>query len=193
MGRPREFDADAALDRAVEVFWRHGYEGASLTELTAAMGINRPSLYAAFGDKQSLFRKCLDRYASGRAGYVREALKELTCRGVVERLLHGSVELLTDPRNPSGCLAVHGALACGADADCMKKELAARRKLAVDTIRVRFERGSREGDLAKGTDCAALASYIATVLHGLSVQASGGAGRQELERVVDVALRAWPG
>jgi AcrR family transcriptional regulator len=193
MGRPREFDLDTALGRAMEVFWRHGYEGASLADLTAAMGINRPSLYAAFGDKKALFRKCLDRYASGPAGYVREALNEPTCRSAVEQLLRGSVERLTDPKNPPGCLAVHGALACGADADCMKKELAARRRLAVDAVRARFEQGVKAGELPAGTDCAALAGYFATVLHGLSVQASGGVGRKELERVVEVALRAWPG
>src|SRR5947207_11547368 len=99
-GRPRAFDTDAALDAALAVFWRKGYEGASLTDLTAAMGINRPSLYAAFGSKEDLFRKALDRYAEGPAAYVREALEEPTARAVAERLLRGAAELLTNPRNP---------------------------------------------------------------------------------------------
>src|SRR5436309_1319981 len=96
-GRPRTFNIDEALDRALQVFWRKGYEGTSLSDLTRAMGINRPSLYAAFGDKQALFRKVLDRYAEGPAAYVREALQEPTARAVVERLLGGSIDLLTGP------------------------------------------------------------------------------------------------
>src|SRR2546423_6942052 len=113
IGRPRGFDPDKALDRALQVFWRKGYEGASLSDLTGAMGINRPSLYAAFGNKEALFRRALDRYAAGPAAYAREALNEPTARAVAERLLGGAVDLLSDPRNPRGCLVVQGALACG--------------------------------------------------------------------------------
>src|SRR5881397_436962 len=111
-GRPRAFDADKALDRALLVFWRKGYEGASLADLTRAMGINRPSLYAAFGNKEALFRRALDRYAEGPAAYVGEALNEPTARAVAERLLGGTIDLLSDPHNPHGCLVVQGALAC---------------------------------------------------------------------------------
>src|SRR5438132_8746393 len=101
-GRPRAFAIDEALDRALQVFWRQGYEGASLSELTRAMGINRPSLYAAFGGKEALFRKALDRYAEGPAGYVRDALAAPTARAVVERMLRGAVALQTDPKTPPG-------------------------------------------------------------------------------------------
>src|SRR5215470_17599780 len=117
MGRPREFDVDQALERALQVFWRKGYEGASLPDLTQAMGINRPSLYAAFGNKEALFRKALDRYAEGPAAYLGAALNEPTARAIAERLLHGTSDLVTDPRNPRGCLIVHGALACGEAAE----------------------------------------------------------------------------
>src|SRR5437773_10215065 len=120
VGRPRAFDVDQALDRALKVFWRKGFEGASLPELTKAMGINRPSLYAAFGNKEALFRKVLDRYAEGPAGYVRAALQEPTARAAVKRLLYGAAELMSDPRNPHGCLAVQGALACRTSADSIR-------------------------------------------------------------------------
>src|SRR2546425_106227 len=112
VGRPRAFDTDRALDRALRVFWQKGYEGTSLSDLTRAMDINRPSLYAAFGNKAALFRKVLDRYAEGPASYVREALNEPTARAVVERLLRGAARLQTDPRNPRGCLIVQGELSC---------------------------------------------------------------------------------
>ena len=116
-GRPRSFDTGKALDRAVDVFWRKGYEGASLSDLTKAMGINRPSLYAAFGDKEQLFRKVLDRYDAGPASYASAALQEPTSRAVVEHLLYGTADLLTSPGNPHGCLWVQGALACGNGAE----------------------------------------------------------------------------
>src|SRR5947199_5777311 len=108
-GRPRQFDADLALDRALAVFWRRGYEGATLDDLTAAMGINRPSLYAAFGDKERLFRRALERYVSGPAGYVHTAMSRPTAREAAEALLAGTVALLTDPHHPGGCLVVQGA------------------------------------------------------------------------------------
>src|SRR5437868_1871576 len=118
-GRPREFDLDQALDAALKVFWRKGYEGASLPDLTKAMGINRPSLYAAFGNKESLFRKTVERYIEGPASQIGEALREPTARGVVERLWRESIELTTGTENPRGCFLVQAALACGDDADCL--------------------------------------------------------------------------
>jgi AcrR family transcriptional regulator len=192
LGRPRAFDIDKALDRALDVFWRKGYEGASLPDLTKAMGINRPSLYAAFGNKEELFRKALDRYAEGRAGYVLDALKEPMARAAVERLLHGAIDLVTDPRNPHGCLMVHGALACGETGDGIRRELASRRAAAQTSLRKRFEQAKKEGDLPPDADPADLARYFATVLHGMAVQAASGASRKELQRVAETALRVWP-
>ena len=191
-GRPREFDVDDALDRALLVFWRKGYEGASLPELTRAMGINRPSLYAAFGNKERLFRRALDRYAEGPAAYVGEALAEPTARAVAERLLRGAAELLAGPRSPRGCLLVQGALACGEGAEPVRRELVARRAAGEAALRKRFERAAAEGDLPAGADCGDLARYVVTVIHGMAVQAAGGAGREQLRRVAEIALRAWP-
>ncbi len=192
-GRPREFDVDEALDRALAVFWRRGYEGATLDELTAAMGINRPSLYAAFGDKQRLFRRALDRYIQGPAGYLREALARPLARDAAAALLAGTVALLTDARNPQGCLVVQGALACGAAAESIRQELAAVRAAALALIRERLEQAQREGELPASADCDDLARYLATVVHGVAVQAASGASRAQLQRVADLAMRAWPG
>src|ERR1700754_1304145 len=102
IGRPREFDLDRALDHALEVFWRNGYEGTSIAELTEAMGINPPSLYAAFGSKEELFRKALDRYVGIREDFSREAFSAPNAREVVEKLLRGTADQLTDPQSPPG-------------------------------------------------------------------------------------------
>ena len=126
-GRPRAFDPDAALDRAMHVFWAKGYEGASLSDLTRAMRINRPSLYAAFGNKEELFRKVLDRYMNGPLAYFGEALGAAKARDVVERIFLGAANMARDPRMPAGCLVVQGALACGDAARSVRKEIAARR------------------------------------------------------------------
>jgi AcrR family transcriptional regulator len=190
-GRPREFNADEALDRALEVFWRKGYESASISELTEAMGINRPSLYAAFGNKEELFRKALDRYAQGPAAYTYEALEEPTARAVAERLLRGAVDALTDPNNPHGCLGVQGTLTCGNAAASIKEELCARQARWQAALQRRFERARREGDLTGSANSADLAQYVATVLQGMAVQAAGGATRQQLRKVAELALYAW--
>jgi AcrR family transcriptional regulator len=192
LGRPRSFDIDKALDRALQVFWHKGYEGTTLSDLTKTMGINRPSLYAAFGNKETLFRKALDRYSDGPAAYVRKALEEPRARAVVERLLREAADLLTDPRTPRGCLMVQGALSCGEAANPIRQELASRRAAGEAAIRQRFKRAVSEGDLPADADPTDLARYVATVTHGMAVQAAGGASRKQLLRVVETALRAWP-
>jgi AcrR family transcriptional regulator len=191
-GRPLSFDPDKALDRALQVFWRKGYEGASLSDLTKAMGINRPSLYAAFGDKKKLFRKVLDRYAEGPASFSRAALNEPTSRAVVERLLYGTADLLTSKGNPGGCLWVQGALACGNGAESVRKELALRRMGGEAALRQRLNRARMDGDLPPDANPVSLARYIVIVIQGMSVQAAGGATRAELDRVIDIALQPWP-
>ncbi len=192
-GRPREFDAEKALDKALHVFWERGYEGTSLSDLTEAMGINRPSLYAAFGNKEELFRRALDRYAEKGPGSIhRQALAEPTARQVVEHLLRSVALSLTDPCNPPGCLAVQGALTCSDAADSIKQELCKRRSEGERNLSERFERAKAEGDLGPDADPEALARYVITVTQGMSVQAAGGASRGDLIAVVEMALKAWP-
>ena len=156
MGRPREFDVDKALDLALQVFWRKGYEGASMADLTETMGITKPSLYSAFGNKEELFRKALDRYVDGPGGYFQVALAKPTMRAVVEHLLYESADAVTDPNHPPGCLAVQGALSCGDAAESIKQELMSRRAKGEQDLRQRFERAIAEGDLPQGSD-----AYIA--------------------------------
>ena len=193
-GRPREFDVDEALDKALIVFWQRGFEGASVSDLTEAMGINRPSLYAAFGNKETLFRKALDRYAEmGPGAVLHKAMQEPTARRVVEVLLRSAAECLTDPCHPAGCLAVQGALSCGEASEVIKKELIARRCAGEAELRQRLDRAKSEGDLPADSDPEALARYVSTLLQGMSVQAAGGASRHELLAVADLALKCWPG
>ena len=191
-GRPRAFDIDEALEKALQVFWHKGYLGTSLTDLTEAMGINRPSLYAAFGNKETLFRKVLDLYQEQQTPYMRQALEEPTARRVIERMMHGVVDLLTNPDNPPRCLFAQTVLSCADPSDPLHQDLAKRRVLIEVTIRDRFERAMAEGDLPSDTDPTTLARFVLTVNFGLSVQAASGASRTELLQVVEMALQACP-
>jgi AcrR family transcriptional regulator len=191
-GRVRQFDVDLALDRALEVFWARGYEGATLPELTAAMGINRPSLYAAFGNKEQLFRKALDHYQAGAQSFLAEALKKPTARSVVEAILSGFVRMQRGQSKLRGCMIVSGALACGEETEPIRKELCRLRQAVVTVIRERFEQAVQEGDLPAGSDCATLARYLVTVLNGMAVQAVSGATEKELRSVSAIVMRAWP-
>jgi len=192
-GRPREFDLEKALDAAMLLFWRHGYEGTSLAALTEAMGINVPSLYAAFGNKEQLFRKALDRYLQRPASYLPMALKEPTARRAAQKLFSGAIGMAMNPRHPDGCLLVQGALASGPGAASVRKELSLHRAAAESAVRSRFARAVADGDLPASVDPASLARYIITVIWGLSVQAAGGATRAQLNETAELAMRCWPG
>jgi AcrR family transcriptional regulator len=190
MGRPREFDAETALDQAMEVFWRHGYEGATIAQLTEAMGINPPSLYACFGNKEGLLKAALDRYTKLRGVWMDEVVAAPTAREVAERMLTGIADKQTDPANPPGCLLVQGGIACGTGSENVPFELAARRAQNEDQLRDRFIRAKAEGDLKPTSDPAALARYVSAVAVGMGVMASSGADREALRQVASVAVQA---
>jgi AcrR family transcriptional regulator len=187
-GRPREFDPEAALERAMQVFWRQGYDGTSLTDLTVAMEINRPSLYAAFGNKERLFHLVLDRYADGPAAYATEALALPSAREVVERLMLGAVELTAG----RGCLHSGNAQSCAPASEHVRQEVLARRKASTAALRHRLERAKDEGDLPADADPATLADFVATVSDGIAAQAANGLDAADLRRVVAIAMGAWP-
>jgi AcrR family transcriptional regulator len=191
LGRPREFDTCEALDHAMEVFWRHGYDGASIAQLTEAMGINPPSLYAAFGNKEGLLKAALDRYTAKRAAWMDEILNAPTAREVAERMLMGIADTQTDPANPPGCLLVQGGIACGTGSENVPFELAARRAQTEDQLRERFVLAKAEGDLKQAADPAALARYLSAVTVGMGVMASSGADREALRQVAAMSVKAF--
>jgi AcrR family transcriptional regulator len=187
-GRPRSFDMDEALEQALHLFWTKGYEGTSLSDLTQAMGISPPSLYAAFGNKEELFRRALDRYMRETIDF-EGILSAPTARAVAERMLGISANM--DPERPAGCLLVQAALSCSEASDSVRKELIARRKAGEDSLRDRFTRAVREGDLPATADPALLAGYLTVTAEGMAVHAASGASPETLRGIADAALRAW--
>jgi len=146
-GRPRQFDPDQALMSALKVFWARGYDGASLSELTEAMGITRPSLYACFGNKESLFRKALDLYERDKLNYVLAGLDEPTARGAMSQLLHRALVLITGDESQRACLGVMSAVASSTFDHEMRDEIKARRAAYNDAIMRRFDRAEADGDI----------------------------------------------
>lgn len=191
-GRPRGFCVEDALDRAMTVFWRRGYEGASMSELTATMGIASPSLYACFGNKEGLFRAVLERYDERRRSFMDRVLAAPTAAKVAEAYLLGAAEFAIDTggQNPPGCLLLQSGLSCG-DAD-IPDELARHRAEKEAALRKRFEQARKTDDLPKDADPAALARYLMTVSNGVCVQAASGASAEELQDIARMALKAWP-
>lgn len=192
IGRPRGFDTDEALERAMLVFWELGYEGASLAALTGAMNISTTSMYAAFGNKEELFRKALERYTEGPSAYLARALEEPTALGVATALLAGVVRTTTRPDHPRGCMGVQGALAAGDSGSGPRDLLVAWRNDGCSRVRERFQRAVDDGDLPAQVDPGALARYVTTLAFGIAVQAASGVDRDELQEIADAALRPWP-
>ncbi|MDD2658047.1 MAG: TetR/AcrR family transcriptional regulator [Candidatus Pacebacteria bacterium] len=193
-GRPRLLDREHALEVALQLFWRYGYEGTSIAELTAAMGITPPSLYAAFGSKDALYRAALDRYEASYGGYAARALtEEPRVRDAVARMFREAVAVYAAGREPLGCMLAAGAVMCAPEHKDVTADLARRRSAVIAMIKDRFDRAVADEELAPSTDTAALAAFCAAVIQGLSIQARDGTDRGLLEAVAATALSAWPG
>jgi AcrR family transcriptional regulator len=192
-GRPRAFDREVALRRAMEVFWEHGYEGSSMSDLTAAMGINSPSLYAAFGGKEDLFRAAVGLYGETEGGYTARALREEpTARASIEAMLRDNAAAYTHADKPHGCMVVLAGSTYTTRSKTIRDFLVEKRRETTEDIRKRLDRGVVEGDLPADTDTTALAGFYTTVLYGLSIQARDGVSHTELTQSIDCALSAWP-
>ena len=190
-GRPREFDTDEALAQALRVFWQKGYEGTSLSDLTEAMGITRPSLYAAFGNKEALFSQALDLYEKDKLAYIGEAVAAPTARAVAETLLHGSVDVATGGEC-RGRMGVIASVACQSVESSIRDDVNARAEAAKQLIVDRMQRAIDAGEFSVPTDATAITRYLLALMQGISVQAQSGASRAELMQVTDSALLSWP-
>ena len=194
-GRPRTFDIDLALDRAVEVFWKHGFQDASMHELTEAMGLSKPSLYAAFGDKESLYLKTLARYVARLVERHAAALNdEPDGRRAVAGFLHSLAAMLADPQLPGGCFIINGTADCGGSTIPAAVELALRDAMqGSETMLLhRLQRAQRDGHLPADARPEALAAMFGSIIAGLAVMAKSGAPVAKLEMVIDAAMAVWP-
>ena len=190
-GRPREFDVNEALAAALRVFWMKGYDAASLTDLTEAMGITRPSLYAAFGNKEALFKQALDLYESEKLAYVRNALQAPTARGVAERMLAGTIGNITSECR--GCLGVIASVHCSNEDSPIRQDVNERAQSARNAITARMQRAIDDGDFTIPVEAEAMTRYLTALMQGISGQAGAGASRGELQHVAQAALAIWPG
>ncbi|MBY8607712.1 MAG: TetR/AcrR family transcriptional regulator [Burkholderia sp.] len=192
-GRPRSFDKEAALDRAMEVFWRLGYEGASMTDLTAAMGIASPSLYAAFGSKEALFRQALDHYGATEGREIWDGVERASsAHDAIQNYLMNTARVFTRRSKPAGCLVVLSALHPAERSDTVRQTLIAMREGTVEALRVHLRQGVAAGEISAHANLDAIARYYVTVQQGMSIQARDGASRRDLEAVAQAALAAWP-
>ncbi|WP_410016122.1 TetR/AcrR family transcriptional regulator [Sodalis sp. C49] len=191
-GRPRSFDREAVLDRAMRLFWLRGYESTSMAELLKVMQVTTPSVYSAFGDKEHLFLEAIARYIDGPARYQAEALKEKTARAAVERILSQAVESIADTSTPPGCMLALSVINCSAASEPVRKIVNEARQETERALCRRIAQGIAEGDVPAQTDAGALAGFFATVLYGLSIKAKEGISAHEARAVVDTAMRAWP-
>jgi AcrR family transcriptional regulator len=189
MGRPIGFDKEAALDAAMRAFWERGYEGTSIAHLALFMGLNPPSIYAAFGDKMTLFQSAAKRYAEGPGQYQAKALREPTLKAVIQALFRNTVEFLNDSGYPSGCMTLTGAMACSVEDEAAKDFLAEIRKQNEAALRARLQQARKSGELGADLNVDDYSRYLSTLLGGLAIQAANGVSKAEMKRIGDMALR----
>lgn len=192
MARPRVFEEAQVLDHAMDVFWRHGYEGASMAELTKAMALNSPSIYAAFGSKRGLFDAVLKRYRERRTAHRDYVLASATAREMAERLLYGAIEWFVDPNEPRGCLLIQAGTSAGVNNDDVPRAIIEQRAKTRDLLIKRLTRAQEDGDLPVSEDPAALARYLLMAFNGLALQAAEGVSEAELRASAERALMSWP-
>lgn len=188
-GRPIGFDKDAAIEAAMLLFWKRGFEGTSMADLTQAMGLNPSSIYAAFGDKHALFSLAVERYMNMRAQYATKALEEPTLERVVRALFDNTVAFLTTPGHPPTCMTLAGAVGCSADAVPARDLLTEIRKQNQVAIRKRLLKARKSGELSKDINVDDYTRYLSSILAGLSIQAANGSTKAELNRTAQMALR----
>lgn len=188
-GRPRSFDTEAAVDAAMRLFWRHGYEGTSVAMLQDATGLTPPSIYGAFGSKEALYRRCLDRYAETEGFVLAESGD---ARSAFRQYLHTAARRFSRPDRPQGCMISSAALNLKPGIDPVHAETAGRRAATLASFTARLERARRDGELPADADPAALARFFGAVIQGMSVQATDGADQKTLRTIADSALAAWP-
>lgn len=192
-GRPLSFDREAALHQAMLVFWRQGYESTSVNELTAAMGITPPSLYAAFGDKERLFLEAVDRYSDGPGNAAMLFQRGTSARGTIAQLLEANAKELSRPNQPRGCMVIAAAVNGSVGSLRVQEALRKRRREVEDGIYEWILRGIESGELQQGVNPRALAKFYYSVLQGMTLQARDGTTRKELLDVAELAMNAWPG
>jgi AcrR family transcriptional regulator len=191
-GRPRKFDYDKALDHAMRVFWEKGYDGTSMSDLTAAMCMNRPSIYAAYGNKEELFCKAMDRYAAQASVFINAQLDKPTLKESLSALLCGVVQAYSGRDNPKGCMAVQGALACSDEAQGVRKHATQGREKMVKILELRFVRAVQDNELPKDSDITGLARFFVAIMQGLSVQSAGGVSDETMREIAHRALMVLP-
>jgi TetR/AcrR family transcriptional regulator, copper-responsive repressor len=193
IGRPRTFDREQALQRAIDVFWKHGYDATSVALLSQAMGITAPSLYSAFGDKRTLFLEALDRYLTTFGAFtVRALTEEPTAHRAIRRLLHDAADAYTRPDHPQGCLLITAATNCTPQSDDIKGQLRDIRAAGANAVEEKITAAIGAGELPADTDARALAAYYSAVIQGMSAKARDGATRDDLHAIAATAMRAWP-
>lgn len=192
-GRPRQFDEDAALASAMEVFWKHGYAGASIGTLIAAMGISRATLYASFGDKEQLFKQVMELYEREKSAYMLDALGQPTSRGVAEHLLRATINLRTNTANPKGSMGVVHSNAYAPGDEGIREYVLEKSRFWRARLLERLEQADREGDIPPTISARGLAMLLKATTDGLLVAASAGTSEEELNETVAAFLQIWPG
>jgi AcrR family transcriptional regulator len=192
MARPRVFDIEKAVQTATVMFWKNGYEQTSVANLTEGMGITPPSFYFAFESKDGLFRKVIEHYATTYLGFMEEAFRQSTARGVAERMLYGCADVYSDPSNPRGCLIMNCSLPSSETTVEVRQELATQRKVRRAKLKRRFQEAKASGDLPRDSEPEELARFVMSIGWGLAVEAQSGASKRDLYRIVARAMQAWP-